>query len=51
MNLEATQRNEKRKLAALWCNGASTASIAIGIFTLLPLLFSIWKRRDEVLTH
>jgi MFS-type transporter involved in bile tolerance (Atg22 family) len=33
MNLEATQRNEKRKLAALWCNGASIASVAIGIFT------------------
>jgi MFS-type transporter involved in bile tolerance (Atg22 family) len=33
MNLEATRRNEKRKLGALWCNGASTASVAIGIFT------------------
>jgi hypothetical protein len=33
MNLEATRRNEKRKLGALWCNGVSTASVAIGIFT------------------
>ena len=33
MNLEATRRNEKRRLAALWCNGVSTASVAIGIFT------------------
>jgi MFS-type transporter involved in bile tolerance (Atg22 family) len=33
MNLEATRRNEKRKLGALWFNGASTASVAIGIFT------------------
>jgi MFS-type transporter involved in bile tolerance (Atg22 family) len=33
MNLEATRRNEKRKLAALWYNGVSTASVAIGIFT------------------
>jgi MFS-type transporter involved in bile tolerance (Atg22 family) len=33
MNLEATRRNEKRRLAALWFNGASTASVAVGIFT------------------
>ena len=33
MNLKATRRNEKRKLGALWCNGLSTASVAIGIFT------------------
>jgi MFS-type transporter involved in bile tolerance (Atg22 family) len=33
MKLAATRRNEKRKLAALWCNGISTASVAIGIFT------------------
>jgi MFS-type transporter involved in bile tolerance (Atg22 family) len=33
MNLEATRRNEKRRLAALWYNGVSTASVAIGIFT------------------
>jgi len=33
MNLEATRRNEKRKLGALWCNGVSIASVAIGIFT------------------
>jgi MFS-type transporter involved in bile tolerance (Atg22 family) len=33
MNLEATRRNEKRKLAALWCNGVSIASVAIGIFS------------------
>jgi MFS-type transporter involved in bile tolerance (Atg22 family) len=33
MNLEATRRNEKRKLAASWYNGVSTASVTIGIFT------------------
>jgi MFS-type transporter involved in bile tolerance (Atg22 family) len=33
MNLEATRRNEKRKLGALWCNGVSIATVAIGIFT------------------
>jgi MFS-type transporter involved in bile tolerance (Atg22 family) len=33
MNLEATRRNEKRRLAALWFNGLSTASVAIGVFT------------------
>jgi MFS-type transporter involved in bile tolerance (Atg22 family) len=33
MNLKATRRNEKRKLAAMWFNGVSIASIAIGIFT------------------
>jgi MFS-type transporter involved in bile tolerance (Atg22 family) len=33
MNLKATRRNEKRKLAAMWFNGVSIASVAIGIFT------------------
>ena len=33
MKLEATRRNEKRKLAALWFNAASVASVAIGILT------------------
>jgi hypothetical protein len=33
MNLEATRRNEKRKLGALWCIGVSTAIVAVGIFT------------------
>jgi MFS-type transporter involved in bile tolerance (Atg22 family) len=33
MNLDATRRNEKRKLGALWCNGVSTAIVAVGIFT------------------
>ena len=32
MNLEATRRNEKRKLWALWCSGVSTAIVAVGIF-------------------
>lgn len=36
MNLKATRRNEKRKLAAMWFNGVSIASIAIGIFTPVP---------------
>jgi MFS-type transporter involved in bile tolerance (Atg22 family) len=33
MNLAATRRNEKRKLAALWFNGVSIAIVAVGIFT------------------
>jgi MFS-type transporter involved in bile tolerance (Atg22 family) len=33
MNLEATRRNEKRKLGALWFNGVSIAIVAVGIFT------------------
>jgi MFS-type transporter involved in bile tolerance (Atg22 family) len=33
MNLEATRRNEKRRLAALWFNGVSIASVAVGVFT------------------
>jgi MFS-type transporter involved in bile tolerance (Atg22 family) len=33
MNLEATRRNEKRKLGALWYNGVSIAIVAVGIFT------------------
>ncbi|HXO70778.1 MAG TPA: hypothetical protein VN838_17595 [Bradyrhizobium sp.] len=51
MNLEATQRNEKRKLAALWCNGVSAASVAIGIFTPVATAIFDLERRDEVLTH
>ena len=46
MNLEATQRNEKRKLAALWCNGVSAASVAIGIFTpVATAIFDLEKAR------
>jgi hypothetical protein len=46
MNLEATRRNEKRKLAALWCNGASTASVAIGIVTpVATAIFDLEKAR------
>jgi hypothetical protein len=51
MNLEATRRNEKRKLGALWCNGVSTASVAIGIFTpVATAIFDLEKAR-RVLTH
>jgi hypothetical protein len=39
MNLEATRRNEKRKLGALWCNGVSTASVTIGIVTPVATAF------------
>jgi MFS-type transporter involved in bile tolerance (Atg22 family) len=46
MNLAATRRNEKRKLAALWCNGVSTASVAIGIFTpVATAIFDLEKAR------
>ena len=46
MNLEATRRNEKRKLAALWFNGASVASVAIGILTpLATAIFDLEKAR------
>jgi MFS-type transporter involved in bile tolerance (Atg22 family) len=46
MNLEATRRNEKRKLAALWFNGLSTASVAIGIFTpVATAIFDIERAR------
>jgi hypothetical protein len=48
MNLEATRRNEKRKLVALWCNGASTASVAIGIFTpVAAAIFDLDKARSS----
>ena len=48
MNLEATRRNKKRKLAALWCNGASTASVAIGIFTpVAAAIFDLEKARKS----
>jgi hypothetical protein len=33
MNLEATRRNEKRRLGALWFNGISIAIVAVGVFT------------------
>ena len=46
MRLEATRRNEKRKLAALWFNGASVASVAIGILTpLATAIFDLEKAR------
>jgi hypothetical protein len=46
MNLEATRRNEKRRLGALWCNGVSTASVAIGIFTpVATAIFDLEKAR------
>jgi MFS-type transporter involved in bile tolerance (Atg22 family) len=45
MNLEATRRNEKRKLAALWYNGVSIASVAIGIFT--PVAGAIFDPKGE----
>jgi MFS-type transporter involved in bile tolerance (Atg22 family) len=46
MNLEATRRNEKRKLAALWFNGVSIASVAIGIFTpVATVIFDLEKAR------
>jgi H+/Cl- antiporter ClcA len=48
MNLEATRRNEKRKLAALWCNGVSTASVAIGIFTpVAGVVFDLERARKS----
>ena len=45
MNLKATRRNEKRRLAALWFNGASTASVAIGIFTPVGAIFDPERAR------
>lgn len=48
MNLQATRRNEKRKLVALWCNGASTASVAIGFFTpIATAIFDLEKARTS----
>jgi putative copper export protein len=46
MKLEATRRNEKRKLAALWFNGLSTTCVAIGIITpVATAIFDIEKAR------
>jgi MFS-type transporter involved in bile tolerance (Atg22 family) len=46
MDLEATRRNEKRKLAALWFNGVSIANVAIGIFTpVATAIFDLEKAR------
>ncbi|MEA2943249.1 MAG: hypothetical protein QOD09_3778 [Bradyrhizobium sp.] len=48
MNLEATRRNEKRKLAALWFNGASIANVAIGVFTpVATAIFDLEKARSS----
>jgi drug/metabolite transporter (DMT)-like permease len=45
MNLEATRRNEKRKLAALWYNGVSIASVVSASSPLSPVPFSIQRAR------
>ena len=51
MNLKATRRNEKRKLAAMWFNGVSIASSAIGIFTPVATAIYDLERREEVLAN
>jgi MFS-type transporter involved in bile tolerance (Atg22 family) len=49
MNLEATRRNEKRKLGALWYNGVSIAIVAVGIFTpAAGLIFDPEKAKKSI---
>ena len=49
MNLEATRRNEKRKLGALWFNGVSIAIVAVGIFTpAAGLIFDPEKAKKSI---
>jgi MFS-type transporter involved in bile tolerance (Atg22 family) len=49
MNLEATRRNEKRKLAALWFNGISITIVAVGVFTpAAGLIFDPEKAKKSI---
>lgn len=49
MNLEATRRNEKRKLCALWFNGVSITIVAVGIFTpVAGLIFDPEKAKKSI---
>ena len=49
MNLEATRRNEKRKLGALWFNGVSIAIVAVGILTpVAGLIFDPGRAKKSI---